>query len=297
MPRVTAERWGAIFAQYPKMLNMKQIFLPMAAIGLAVSVTAQELPQASPYAEVEQVVGLTKVEVEYSRPSVRGRQIFGDLLPYGQPWRLGANAATTIEVDGPVVIEGQKLEKGKYSMFAIPHEDAWEIIINKDPKVWGNNRDEKQDVLRVKAKVEPTEFTETLNISFDEVKDDKARMDIRWEKNRASLWIDANATERSIENIKKAMSKSDISAGAYASSARFAIERNVMTKEALEWATKAAKMDPKYYFLHTLALAQAANGQKKEAIETAKRSMSAAKEAGDLAYVKMNEAKISEWSK
>lgn len=275
---------------------MKKFFLPLAALAIGFSAVAQELPQASPRGEVEQIVGLTKVEVDYSRPSVRGRVIFGDLLAYGQPWRLGANAATTIEFGGPVVFEGQKIEKGKYSMFAIPHDGAWEIILNKDPKVWGNNRNEKEDVARLKVKVEPNDFTETLLISFDEVKDDKARMDIRWEKVRVSLWIHADATEQSMENIKKALSGKDVSAGAYANSARFAVDRGVMTKEALTWAQKAVDMDARYYWMHTLALCQAANGMTKEAIATAEKSMAAAKEAGDRAYMRLNEEKIREWS-
>lgn len=277
-------------------MNMKRFFVPMAAFTFAVTAIAQDLPQASPKGEVEQIVGLTKVEVEYSRPSVRGRQIFGDLLPYGSPWRMGANAATTIEFSGPVVFEGTKVETGEYSMFAIPHEGAWEIILNRNPKQWGNNRDEKEDILHVKAKAEPTEFTETLTISFDEVKDDKARMDIRWEKTRVSVWIHADATEKSLENIKAALAGKEVGAGSYASSARFVLERGLMTKEALTWAQKAVDMDPRYYWLYTLALAQAANGQYKEAIGTAEKSMAGAKEAKDMAYVKMNEAKIKEWS-
>lgn len=258
---------------------------------------AQDLPQASPRGEVEQIIGLTKVDVDYSRPSVRGRQIFGDLLPFGQPWRLGANAATTIEFEGPVEFGDQKIGKGVYSMFAVPHQEAWEIILNKDPKLWGNDRDEKLDVARIKAPVEPAEFTETLTISFDEVKDDKARMDIRWEKSRVSVWIAADATEQGMENIKAALSGKDVKAGTYASSARFAVDRKVMTKEALGWAQKAVDMDPRYYWMHTLALCQAANGMTKEAIATAKKSMVAAKEAGDRAYIRLNEEKIKEWSK
>ncbi len=258
---------------------------------------AQDLPQASPRGEVEQIIGLTKVDVDYSRPSVRGRQIFGDLLPFGQPWRLGANAATTIEFEGPVEFGDQKIGKGVYSMFAVPHQEAWEIILNKDPKLWGNDRDEKLDVARIKAPVEPAEFTETLTISFDEVKDDKARMDIRWEKSRVSVWIAADATEQGMENIKAALSGKDVKAGTYASSARFAVDRKVMTKEALGWAQKAVDMDPRYYWMHTLALCQAANGMTKEAIATAEKSMAAAKEAGDRAYIRLNEEKIKEWSK
>lgn len=276
---------------------MKRIFLPVAAAAIVFSANAQDLPKASPSGEVEQVVGLTKVDVEYSRPSVHGREIFGGLLPYGKLWRLGANANTTFEIDGPVLIEGQKLEKGKYSVFAIPDKDSWTVIFNKNTELWGEgDHKDEEDVLRVKVKPEASEFTETLNISFDDVNNDMARMDIRWDKTRVSLKISADASEQAIANIKKAMAAGDMKAGGYSSSARFLLDRNMMPKESLEWAQKAADMDPKFYILHTLALAQAANGMPKEAIATAEKSMAAAKEAGNDAYVKMNADKIKEWS-
>ncbi len=276
---------------------MNRFFIPAMAMAIAYSASAQDLPKASPQGEVEQVIGLTKVEVEYSRPSVRGREIFGDLLPYEKIWRLGANSNTTIEFNAPVTIDGMPIEKGKYSLFAFPGKESWVLVFNKNTELWGEGGyKESEDMLRVKAKVEPSEFTETLTISFDEVKDDMARMDIRWEKTRASVWIKADATKQGITNIKEALSKPDIKAGTYNSCANFALERGIMTKEALDWANKAVAMDPKFYFLHTLALAQAANGMKKEAVATAEKSMDAAKKAEDMAYVKKNEAKIKEWS-
>ena len=276
---------------------MKRFLLPVTAVALTLSAAAQELPAASPHAELEQMIGLTEVDVDYSRPSVRGRHIFGDLLPYEKLWRLGANANTTVEFSGPVNVGGTTVPKGKYSLFAIPGQETWVIILNKNTEQWGENGyKEAEDMLRVKAQVEPSEFTETLTISFDEVKDDKARMDIRWEKTRVSVWLHADATQQGLNNIKEALAKPDVKAGSYHASARFALERGIMPKEALEWAQKAVTMDPKFYFIHTLALAQAANGNKKAAITTAQRSIDEAKKAGDTAYVRKNEDKIKEWS-
>jgi hypothetical protein len=276
---------------------MNRNLFTVVAAALAFTASAQELPKTSPHGEVEQVIGLTKVEVDYSRPSVRGRQIFGDLLPFGQLWRLGANMNTTIEFDGPVQVDGNKLAPGKYSMFAIPDKDYWVIILNKNTTLWGEgDYKEAEDALRIKAKAEPGEFTETLTISFDEVKDDQARMDIRWDKTRVSVMIKADATEQGIQNVKEALAKPDIKASTYNSCASFALDRHVMEKEALDWAQKAVNMDPKFYYIHTLARAQAANGMKKEAIQTAGRSMEAAKQAGDMAYVKKNEALLKDLS-
>ena len=122
-------------------------------------------------------------------------------------------------------------------------------------------------------------------------------MSIRWEKTRVSVQLYADATAQGMENIKKAMAGKEIKAGTYASSARFALERGVMTKEALDWAQRAVDMDPRYYWMHTLALAQAANGMKKEAIATAEKSMQVAEKEGDKAYIRKNQDVIAEWSK
>ncbi len=288
--------WG-VTSRNPKLFPMNRFLLPVAAAAISFAASAQDLPKSSPHGAVEQVIGLTKVDVDYSRPSARDRQIFGDLLPFGKLWRLGANMNTTIEFDGPVVIDGNPLEKGKYSMFAIPDKEFWTLIFNKNTQLWGEgDYKPEEDVLRVKARGSPSEPTETLTISFDEVKDDQARMDIRWERTRASVMIKADATRQGMANVKEALAKEDVKAGTYNSCASFALDRGVMTKEALEWAGKAVNMDPKFYFIHTLARAQAANGMKQEAIATAEKSMEAAKKAGDLAYVKKNEALIKEWA-
>src|SRR5688572_33427981 len=109
-----------------------------ALLLAALTSTAQDLPQPSPKGEVEQVVGLTKIEVEYSRPSVKGRKIFGDLVPFGAVWRAGANKCTIIETSGPILIEGRELPAGKYSMFAIPTRDSWVLIYNRNTELWGH---------------------------------------------------------------------------------------------------------------------------------------------------------------
>jgi hypothetical protein len=263
----------------------------------ALTSTAQDLPQPSPKGEVEQVVGLTKVEVEYSRPSVKGRKIFGDLVPFGKVWRTGANKCTIVETDGPVKIEGQELAAGKYSLFTIPAEDSWLIIFNKNTELYGEaDRKEEEDVLKVKVAPAKSEFTETFTIGFDEVKGDDARMDLRWENTRASVMISTNSTDKALANIKEALAKPDADFRAYASSARFCVERKVMLPEALDWAQKSVGMEKKFWNVHTLALAQAANGRTKEAMASAEESMKLAQEAKNEAYVKMNKEKIEEWA-
>lgn len=263
----------------------------------SLSLTAQELPQPSPKGSVEQVVGLTNIEVEYSRPSVKGRAIFGDLVPYGSVWRTGANKCTTFETDGPIKVEGEELPAGKYSVFTMPTPDAWMIIFNRNTELWGEgDRKEEEDVLKVKVTPQSSEFTETFTIEFQDVIGDDARMDLRWEKTRASVKISTNSTDKALTNIKEALGKKDADYRAYASSARFCVDRGVMTTQALEWAQKSVDMEKKYWNTHTLALAQAANGMTKEAISTAQMSMKLAEEAKSDAYVKMNRERIAEWS-
>lgn len=275
---------------------MKAQLLALALLA-ASSVGAQELPQTSPKGSVEQMVGLTKVRVDYSRPSAKDRQIFGGLVKYGEIWRTGANMNTTIEFSGPVKLSDQDVPAGKYSLFTIPHEGAWIVILNKNTELWGEgDYKEAEDLTRIKVGTTGTEFTETLTIDFADLKGDNANLELRWEKTKVIIPIVTDATEQGLANIKEALGKTDAKPGAYGSSARFCLDRNVMTKEALEWAEKCVQGDRKYWHLHTLARAQAANGKMKEAIETATESMKMAQEDKNEAYVNMNREKIVEWS-
>ena len=270
------------------------------ALAAPLFAAAQDLPQPSPKGKVEQVVGLTNVSFEYSRPSAKGRVVFGELVPFSKLWRLGANANTIFGFDGAVVIEGNKVEAGKYSLFVTPEQGAWVFHLNKNTELWGTDGYEaSQDVAVWKSAADGSDYTETLTISFDEVKDDKARVDVRWEKTRASFTIEADATEKAMANIKEAMAKPEIKAGSYNRCAQYCIDKGVNLKEALTWAEKANSMEPekKYWMLHTLALAQGANGMTKEAITTANESMALAEKEGDNSYVMKNKTKIAEWSK
>lgn len=248
--------------------------------------------------KVEQVVGLTTVKVQYSRPSVKGRQVFGELVAFDKVWRTGANLNTIVEFDGPVVVNEKSVPAGKYSLFTIPGKEAWTIILNKNIELWGEgDRKEEEDVLVFKVPFGKCEFTETFTIGFADVKNDKAMLELRWENTMVQIPMAADATEQALANIKKAMAATEIKAGAYGRSARYCVDKGVMLPEALGWAEKSVSMEKKYWTLHTLALAQAANGKTKEAIATANESMSMARTEGDASYVMMNRDRIAEWSK
>lgn len=270
----------------------------LASLFLTASVAvAQDLPQPSPKGHVEQIVGLTKVSVDYSRPSAKGRKIFGDLVPFDKVWRTGANLCTIVEIDGPVQVEGTLLPAGKYSLFTIPREGAWTVIFNSNTELWGEgDRKDSLDVLQVKvAPGKSGDFTETFTIGFDAVSDDKARLDLRWENTVVSINLHADASEKALANIKEALAKPDADFRAYASSARFCVDRKIMAPEALQWAKKSVGMDKKFWNVYTLALAQAQNGNYADAIAAAEESMKLAQEAKYDAYVKMNKERIEEW--
>ena len=275
---------------------MKQLVLAAMLAAPLVSI-AQKLPQPSPSGKVEQVVGLTTVKVDYSRPSTKGRKIFGDLVPFGEIWRLGANKCTTIEFDGEVTIEGQAVKPGKYSLFAMPSEEVWTVFLNSNTELWGaDERKPTEDVLIVKVpRQKMISPVETFTIGFEAVKDDKALLRIQWETTMIDVKLTADATAQGLANIKEALAKPDATFGAYHSSARFCVDRNIDLPQALVWAEKSVSMEKKYWNTHMLALARAANGKYKEAIEAAEMSMALAQTEKDENYVKMNKAKIEEW--
>lgn len=275
-----------------------RMMLSATAVLVAATIHAQDLPQPSPKGEVEQIVGLTKVEVEYSRPSIKGRVIFGDLVPYDKLWRTGANLNTTIEFSAPVKFGDVDVKAGKYSLFTVPGKEVWVVHLNSNTELWGEEDfNAEQNVATIKVKAEAADLTETLTFDFANVVNDGADLELRWEKTKVLIPIHADATEQALANIKEAMAKGDMKAGGYGGSARFCLDRNVMTKEALGWAQKSVEMDKKFWHMHTLARAQAANGMTKEAITTANESMAMAQEAKNEAYVKMNRELIESLSK
>jgi hypothetical protein len=276
---------------------MRTLLTSLAAASTLL-LSAQDLPQPSPLGKVEQVVGLTKVTIEYSRPSAKGRKVFGDVVPYGQLWRTGANASTKVTFDTPVTVGGQPVAAGTYSLLTTPGDGGWAIMLNSDSKVNGpTGYDEKLNVVTLKVDTKKIEHVETLTIDFADVVKDGATIQLSWENTQVGFRVDAPATEQGMKNIDAALAGQDVKASAYGSAARFCIDRGVRTKEALTWAQKSVDMDPKFWTVHTLALAQAANGDKKSAIATAQRSMEMAKKESADAYVKLNEEKIAEWSK
>ncbi|MCB0790995.1 MAG: DUF2911 domain-containing protein [Flavobacteriales bacterium] len=258
---------------------------------------AQDLPKPSPLGHVEQIVGLTKVSVDYSRPSQRGRKVFGELVPFDEIWRTGANQCTRISFDGPVQFGGKDVPAGTFALFTVPGTKEWTFILNKNTELWGaSDHKQEEDILRVAVEAGGCDRTETFTIDLADVTDDGAMLQLRWENTCVGVPIKADATERGMANIREALSKPDADYRAYNSSATFYLDRGMSAEQALEWAQKSVSLEKKYWNLHTLARAQAASNMTKEAVKTAEESMALAQEAGEAGYVKKNKDAIEQWS-
>lgn len=265
------------------------------AASLFVANAQVKTPRPSPNAEVEQELGLTEIEVKYSRPSVKGRTIFGDLVPYGEMWRTGANSPTIVDFDDKVMVEGKAIEKGKYAMFTIPGKDNWTVVFNSNTKKNAWEYDESTEVARFDVK--PTALSnnvESFSIGFANLRDASCSMYLAWEKTQVSFKIEVNTDEAVMTSIEKTMAGPE----AYDKylAARYYFENNKDLKKALTWVTEACDAMPdKYWMLKWKAEIQAANGMKKEAIATAEKSKALAAEAKNDSYVKMNDENIAKW--
>lgn len=277
---------------------MKKLSMLAAGLLLSVGAFAQNLPKPSPKGIVIQEVGLTEVKVEYSRPGVKDRTVFGDLVPYDKMWRTGANMATRISFSTDVKINGKELSAGEYSLFTVPGKDSWDIMFNTNVNLSGTDGyQDSEEALKVSAKPEETAFTETFTIDINNISSDAATICLKWEKTEVCVDMTVEVDAMAEENIQAKINEVENAYGVYHSSARWYIERGKDPAKALEWAKKSAEIRPMFFNLHTLALAHAANKNYKEAIEVAEKSKAAAKEAGYDGYVKMNDKKIEEWKK
>ena len=236
-----------------------------------------EFPAASQHATVKQRVGLTDIEVDYSRPNKNGREIFGGLVPYGKLWRTGANAVTKIKFSKPVTLGGKEIPAGEYALFTIPAADEWTIIVSKDAKVQ-SAADYKQetDAARIMAKPEPNPITlETFTIGLSDVKGASATINLMWDQTRVPVKL----TTADVEEVSKEL-ESVVSGGtpldprtAYQAAA-FYYDNNKDMNQAAKWIDQALAKNPDAYFMHyKKAQIQAKLGNKKEASSSAQKAI------------------------
>lgn len=255
-----------------------------------------ELPQPSPWAQVSQKFGLAQATVTYSRPSMKGRTIFGSLVPYGEMWRTGANKATELKLEGNVAINGQTLPAGAYSLFTIPGEKEWTVIINKNTELWGTGGyKQEEDVMRFQVKVQSHASTESFTIGFSNIKDNSAVLEIYWETTMISFELTNDFLEQGKTNITEAIAAAENTMSLYNDAAEFYLDNNLDAKQALEWAKKSVAQRERYWNLFTLAKAYAKNGMNKEAIETAEKALTLSNEAKNTGFSQGIEKELNKW--
>lgn len=277
---------------------MKKLTLLMFAGLLAISMEAQlQTPQPSPASKLKQTVGLTEVVVEYARPSMRGRTIFGDLVPYGKMWRTGANKNTTIKFTDDVTIDGQEVKAGSYAIFTKPGETSWEVVFYADTNNWGTPRewDESKVAAKTTAQVYPMPMAvETFTMTFDDLHNNGATLGMLWEKAYVGVKFEVPTAKKAGKSIEAVMSGP--SANEYYAAASYYLDEGKDLEKAKEWIDKAVSMNEKaFWVMRKQSLIYAKLGDKKGAIEAAKRSMAVAEEAGNSDYVKLNKDSLKEW--
>ncbi|MFO8148336.1 MAG: DUF2911 domain-containing protein [Bacteroidota bacterium] len=278
---------------------MKKLLFFLCTGMFMIGASAQiQAPQPSPFSTVEQKVGLTDVTIEYSRPGMRDREIFGNLVPFGEVWRTGANENTKITFSDDVEIGGETLKKGTYALFTKPKKDSWEVIFYSDASNWGvpQNWDDSKVALTATAEVSELPFAmETFTILLNDLRNDAAVLNIVWGNTMASLPIKFPTAAKTLTSIEKVMSGP--TANDYFTAGSYYHDAKIDNKKALEWVNLAIEMQDgaPYWMLRKKSLIQADLGMKEEAIATAKLSLAAAEKAGNADYVKMNKDSLKEW--
>jgi len=278
---------------------MKKLLVMMFAMVVAFSLDAQiETPQPSPFTKIEQKVGLTDVTLEYSRPGMKGRKIFGHLVPYGKLWRTGANKNTMITFSDDVVVDGTTLKAGSYAIFVTPNESSWDVIFYNDTNNWGTPRNWDDSKVVAKTTVETYAMpmdVETWTISIDDLTNSSAQIGFIWENVYAGVKFEVPTDSKVSASIEKTMAGP--AAGDYYSAAVYNLTEGKDLEQAKTWMDKAMSMidKPGFWQLRQQSLLYAKLGDKKRAIETAKKSLVGAEEAGNADYVKMNKDSLKEW--
>lgn len=257
------------------------LFVLSAPLLAAVQAPTIEFPQASPAASFKQRFGLTDVAVDYSRPSAKGRKIYGGLVPYGEVWRTGANAATRISFSTDVKFDREMVPAGEYALVTIPGEKEWTVILNKATKEWGAYAyDDKNDVMRVIVKpVALAQPVETFTISVNDVKGDSCVLSLAWEKTLVQVKISADVAAVIVPKIKEAMAAEGKKP--YFQAAMFYYENDLDIKQAVAWMNEAVKEQPDaVWIVYRQGLVLAKAGDKPGALASANKALELANKAG-----------------
>ncbi len=276
-----------------KILNACFALLFMSSTSLAQTL---KTPAPSPLQTVKQAFGLADISIEYSRPSVKNRVVFGDLVPFGKIWRTGANAATKVTFGDDVKIEGTAVAAGTYALYTIPDKEEWQILLYKDLTLGGNVNDYKEADEVARVKVKPSRMVdkvETFTFNFASITSNTVQLELTWENTRVAISISTDIDAKIMKNIETAMAPSD--KRPYYQAANYYFENDKDLKTALEWSKKAMENDPKAYWVALL------NGKiclklkdGKGAAAAAEKVIALAKEDKNDDYIKRGEKLLTD---
>jgi hypothetical protein len=277
------------------MKKMKYLLVFVCSYGLAQIQTLQP----SPSAKIEQVVGLTNVTIDYSRPAKRDRKIMGELVPMGEIWRAGANENSTLSFSDPVKVGGENLDAGTYSLFIRPGKSMWEVFFYTETDNWGLPEKWNTESIAVVVETEIIQLKNTIEsftISLDDLYNNGANINIMWENTKVSIPIEVPTHSKMMSSITKTIKK-DPKSRDYYNAAIYYRQSNQDLNKAKKWIAKAIEMDPdKFWMYRQQSLILAQLNEKDIAIAAAKTSLKLAQEAGNMDYVRLNTKSIKEWS-
>lgn len=281
---------------------MKKLIFLTALLAVFATANAQiKTPAPSPVGKISQEVGLMKVEVEYSRPSAKGRKVFGDLVPFGEMWRTGANASTKVTVSEDAKVAGIPLPKGTYALYTIPGEKEWTIIFYKNTSFWGTPepKDFKEEDVQARFTVSSMpirDLAETFTLNLNNLRNNGGDLEIIWEYTKVVVPIMTDTDTKVMKAIESTMAGP--AAGDYNAAARYYFEEKKDMTQALVWVDKALeKGGEKFWILRLKANILAELGRYKDAIMVAEKSTELAKKEGNEDYPRMNDKSIAEWKK
>ncbi|HRI62538.1 MAG TPA: DUF2911 domain-containing protein [Saprospiraceae bacterium] len=282
---------------------MKKLFFLTSLLLLAAyapSIAQIKTPAPSPGCKITQDVGLIKIDVDYSRPSAKGRKIFGELVPFNELWRTGANATTKITFSDDASAGGTKIPKGTYVIFTTPGEKEWSVIFYKNTSISsspGTDFKEEDVAARVKVPVQSIrDLVETFTINFNNLRNNGADLEIIWEYTKVVVPITVDTDSKVMADIKSTMDGP--SANAYYAAGSYYYQEKKDMNQALAWIDKSLeKGGDKFWILRQKALILAELNRYKDAIAAAEKSSELAKADGNADYQRMNEKSIAEWKK
>ena len=279
------------------MKKLKIALMVVLIYGLSPNLTAQiTTPKLSPHCVFTQEVGFNEITVDYCRPSVKGRVIFGDLVPFGKIWRTGANASTRLKFKDDVTMEGHEVPAGEYTLYTIPGKDEWTIIIHTVTTYWGVGKDYKESDDLIRFKVKPTTLNhkiETMAIEFSDITANYCNLEIKWDLTLIAIKIKTDTDKKVLTEIDDKMK--GVTQATYYQAAVYYLENDKDLNKALDWIDKALVNNEQFWILRQKAIILAKLGRYKEAITLAESSIKLASEADNDDFKKQDEKAVADW--